>query len=196
MPDYPHHSNHTNIHDAIIAFGNLARGHGLQVGIQETMDVLAAAKGGATEQPQIFRYALRSIYCCSEEDMLVLDKIFDWFWGNEKAALKSRTSFKNQTNLQKNSQGSLVMLGLGKQQEGEEATKNTFGANAEERLRKTDFSKLETIENQWLEQIAMRLWKQMGLRLKRKMKSAKTKGRLDLRNTIRHSIPAVATPSN
>lgn len=188
MPDYPHFSNHRHIQEAIIAFGELARGHGLNVGIKETMDALAAAKIGIIENQILFKYALRSIYACSEEDTVIFNKIFDWFWGNEKAALKSKTLFKNQSNLQKKSQGSLVMLGQGEQKEGEEETKNTSGANAVERLRKTDFTKLENIESQWLEEIAMRLWRQMSLRLKRKMKSAKTKGRVDLRNTIRHSI--------
>lgn len=188
MPDYPHYTNHPNLHEAIIAFGELARAHGLNVGVQETMDALAAAKAGVVENPLIFKYALGAIYTCSEEDQAVFAKIFEWFWQEERAAVQGKTTFKNQSNLQKKSQGSLVMLGEGEQQEGVEETKNTSGANAVERLRKTDFTKLEDIESQWLEEIAMKLWQQMSLRLKRKMKSAKTKGTIDLRNTIRHSI--------
>ena len=62
------------------------------------------------------------------------------------------------------------MLGQGKTEAGEEESKNTSGANAVERLRATDFSKLSLIESELLEQIAEKLWQQMLRRLKRKMK--------------------------
>lgn len=189
MPDYPHFSQHENLTEAIIGFGQAARVNGLNVGIQENLDALEAAKSGVMDEPKTFRYALKSIFCCSEEDEEVFEKIFDWYWGKEKGALKSRTTFKNQSNLQKKSQASVVMLGQGhREDDGEEESKNVSGANAIERLRKTDFSKVSDIESQYLEELAMRLWKQMSLRLKRKMKASKTRGQLDLRRTIRSSI--------
>ena len=189
MPDYPHFTQHKTLTGAIIGFGQAARINGLNVGIQESLDVLEAAKCGVMDDPKTFRYALKSIFCCSEEDEEVFEKIFDWYWGAEKGALKSRTTFKNQSNLQKKSQPSAAMVGKAHgEDEGEKESKNVSGANAIERLRKTDFSKVTEIESQYLEELAMRLWKQMSLRLKRKMKTSKTKGQIDLRQTIRSCI--------
>ncbi|MEO1260869.1 MAG: VWA domain-containing protein [Bacteroidota bacterium] len=188
MAKFSHHSGYTSISEAIIDFGNHARENGLNVGVQETLEALSMSEQGFINEIETFKYALKSIYCCTQEDQLVFEKLFDWFWEREKLFVKSKTTFKNQTNLQKKSKGSVVMLGQGKQKEEGEESRNTSGANAVERLRKTDFTKLEDIESQFLEQLAMRMWKQMSLRLKRKMKTAKTKGRIDLRNTIRHSI--------
>ena len=188
MAKFSHHSGYKNISEAIIDFGNHARENGLNVGVQETLEALDMAEKRFINNIKTFKYALKAIYCCTQEDQVIFDKIFDWFWEREKLLVKSKTTYKNQTNLQKKSKGSVVMLGRGKQEADAQESRNTSGANSIERLRRTDFTKLEDIESQFLEQLAMRLWRQMSLRLKRKMKSAKTKGRVDLRNTIRHSI--------
>lgn len=188
MTNYPHYSNYPKLSEAIIDFGNLARGHGLNVGVQETLETITAAEKGIIDHPEVFRYALKAIYCCSEEDTLTFDKIFDWFWGEERLQVQGKTTLKNQSNLKKKVQGSLVMLGKGKQEVGKEEAKRVSGANAVHRLRKTDFSKIEEIDSQFLEEIALKLWKQMSLRLKRKMKRSKRKGDIDLRQTIRAGI--------
>ena len=188
MTKFSHFSGYKNISEAIIDFGNHARDNGLNVGVQDTLEALEMAEKGFVENIKTFKYALKSIYCCSQEDQAVFEKIFDWFWEREKLLVKSKTILKNQSNLQKKTQGSLVMLGKGQHEDANQESRNTSGANSVERLRKTDFTKLENIESQFLEQLAIRLWQQMSLRLKRKMKPAKTKGQVDLRNTIRHSI--------
>jgi len=188
MPKFFHYTGYESISEAIIEFGNYARENGLNVGVKETLEALEMAEKGFIENIDTFRYALKSIYCCSADERATFDKIFDWFWALKKMMVKSKTTYKNQSNLKKKTQGSVVMMGEGKSEEGGKESKNTSGANAVERLRRTDFSKLGDIESQWLEQIAMKLWQQMSLRLKRKMRSSKTKGQIDLRNTIRHSI--------
>jgi uncharacterized protein with von Willebrand factor type A (vWA) domain len=189
MPEYAHYSNYKNLSEALIAFGQLARENGLNVGIQESMDGLKAAENGALMESEVFRYALKAIFCCSEEDGKVFDELFEWFWGKERNAIKSHITYKNKSNLQKKSPASVVMLGKGRREEGpEEDSKNVSGANEVARLRKTDFSKLSEIDSQWLEEIAMKLWKQMSLRLKRKMKASPNKGKLDLWQIIRGSI--------
>jgi len=80
------------------------------------------------------------------------------------------------------------MLGKGEQSESNEEAKSVSGANAIHRLRKTDFSKLTQIESDYLEQLALKLWQEMSLRLKRKMKRSNRQETIDLRQTIRSSI--------
>ncbi len=188
MSPKSHFSDYKNISEAILAFGQFARFHGLNVGVQETMDVLEAAQLGILGQNTRFRYALKSIFCTTQEDLPLFDKIYDQFWTNRMGGVKGKTLFKNQSNLQKKSPASLVMMGKGKSETGGESSKNVSGANRIARLRKTDFSKIEEIDSGFLEELAIKLWQQMSLRLKRKMKSTPTKGRLDLRQTIRASI--------
>ncbi len=188
MPDYPHYTNYSQRSDAIIDFGNLARSHGLNVGVQETMEALSAAEKGILEDPEIFRFALRAIYCSTEEEIRIFDKIFEWFWSNERLKVQGKTTLKNQSNLKKKTKSSLVMMGKGKQEEEREEARRVSGANTIHRLRKTDFSKIEEIDSAYLEKIALQLWQQMSLRLKRKVKRSKAKGQLDLRQTIRASI--------
>ncbi len=183
-----HFTAYPTVSEAIIGFGQFAREHGLNVGVQETLDAIQAADYGIVTATSTFKYALKSIYCTSEEDIQVFDKIYDWFWDYNISGAKGKTIFKNQSNLKKKSSASLVMMGKGNHEEGTTDSKNVSGANTMTRLRKTDFSKIEDIDSAYLEELAIQLWQQMSLRLKRKMKNSNTKGRLDLRRTIRSSI--------
>ncbi len=189
MPEHHHFTNYGSLKEALIAFGQLARDNGLKVGVQETLDALIAAREGVIIDLRAMKFALKALYCCSEEDSDVFDDLFDWFWNKPRNSVKSHITMKNRSNLVKRSAASVVMLGTGKQKNGqEEESKNTSGANAVERLRKTDFASLSEIDSQWLEEIAMKLWKQMSLRLKRKLRSSPGRGQLDLRRTIRQCI--------
>ena len=72
--------------------------------------------------------------------------------------------------------------------ESEMESRETTGASAQERLRKMDFSKIPAADLPFLDEIALRLWKQMSLRMVRRWRSYGQEGQVDLRNTIRHSI--------
>ncbi|MEO0472213.1 MAG: VWA domain-containing protein [Bacteroidota bacterium] len=189
MPDYHHFSNHQHLSDAIIGFAQIARENGLNVGVQESLLATESATVGMLDQKNHFKYALKSIFCCSEDEHPVFEEIFDWYWGEERNALKSKTTYKNQSNIQKKGKSSVVLMGSGDHQEGkEEDSQNVSGANQIERLRKTDFTQLEGMDSQLLEELALKLWQQMSLRMKRKMKASHKRGQLDLRRTIRKSI--------
>lgn len=190
MADYPHYSNYHSLTDAILAFGQLARDNGIQVGVQESLDAVRMAEKGIIGSSKYWYYGLKTLFCCSEEDGTVFDELFDWFWGRERNSIRNHIRMQNQSNIRKNAPASLVLLGTGKrtESEDEEDSKNVSGANAIERLRKTDFSRLSEMESAWLEEIAMKLWKQMGIRLKRKLKKSSKEYRIDLRQTIRRSI--------
>ncbi len=189
MGNYPHSSNFKNIAEATIGFAQFAREEGLNVGIQETQEALLAAEYGTLDNQSTLKFALKSIFCTSPEETVLFDTLFDQFWGRKKIAIHSRQVRKNRSNIQKKAANSAVWMGFGDEgKEEKEDSKNISGANQTERLRKTDFSKITAIDSVLLEEMALRLWKQMSLRLKRKMKNSQTKGKIDLRHTIRHSI--------
>jgi hypothetical protein len=96
---------------------------------------------------------------------------------------------------QKKANASVVMLGKGKQDsEHEEEAREVSGANATERLKKTDLSKLNPDESEDLNRIAEQLFKQMAVRLRRRMKLSNKQGQLQLRATIRKSLSSGGEP--
>ncbi|MCH2083816.1 MAG: VWA domain-containing protein [Saprospiraceae bacterium] len=182
-------ANYNSLSEAIVGFSQYLRLEGLNVGIKECHEALLAAQIGTIDDPKVFGYALKSIFCSSQEEGALFDLLFRRFWLKE-AIIAGKTNYKNQTNIQKQSPASLVWMGVGEQQEEqkEEEGQNVSGANAIERLRKTDFSKISDMDSTLVEELAMQLWQQMAKRLKRKLKQSQSKGAIDLRKTIRKSI--------
>ncbi|MCB0585438.1 MAG: VWA domain-containing protein, partial [Phaeodactylibacter sp.] len=189
MSGRPHFSSYNSISDAVIGFAHLARREGWTVGVQETQDALTAASEGVIDEQDTFKYALKAIFCTNREESERFDQLFGRFWGKRKGAIKSKMTYKNQSNIQRKSPGSLVWMGQGEsKEEGKDEGKNVSGANKIERLRQTDFSKIGEMDSELLEELALQLWKQMSLRLKRKLKASANQGRIDLRKTIRASL--------
>ena len=188
MSEDPHYTQYDGLVSSILGFAEYARSHGLNVGMNESMEAIHAAEKGLIEDKESFRYALKAIFCCSLDDVEVFDIIYKNFWGNKRVAIKSRMSHHVTSNVQRETTRSLVMLGTGEDEsEEDDDNRNVSGANRLERLRKTDFSKVEEIDSQMLEALASRLWKQMSMRLKKKMKRSK-KGEIDIRGTIRSNM--------
>jgi uncharacterized protein with von Willebrand factor type A (vWA) domain len=179
------YQSYSTITESIVGFAEYARANELNVGIRETQEALLIASAGLLPDKVVFRYALKSVFCSSEENTVLFDQLFTDFWGMPKASFTHRMNLQNQTNLQKQSQRSLVLMGKGNDKDGkEEDGKNMSGANSIETIRKTDFSKLSEIDSEYLEKLALDLWKQMSKRLKK----STTKGNIDIRQTIRTSI--------
>lgn len=179
----------SSITESIVAFAQFARSHGMNVGIQETQDALIAAEEINISEITGFKNALKTIFCTSPEERMIFEKLFALYWDTNPTDLQER---KNKTSVQgvvtKKANASLVMLGRGKTEEETKEAKNVSGANETERLKKIDLSKLSEIEAKELEEIAAKLFKQMAVRLKRRMKMNSSKGQINLRRTIRHSI--------
>ncbi|MEO0894821.1 MAG: VWA domain-containing protein [Bacteroidota bacterium] len=188
MTPTPHYTHHDNISDAMLAFVQLARGAGLQVGIEEMLSGKRAALEGMILQPDLFYYSLKAIFCTNEEEVQIFNSLYYMFWQDNNGRAKEERKFEPKARQKKKNTGSLMMLGRGEQLEGEEESHNTSGANAMERLQETDFSRVEGIDATFLEEIAEKLLRQMSQRLRRKMKSNKRKGAVDVRKTIRHNI--------
>ncbi len=180
----------TTITESIVAFAQFVRSHGLNIGIQETADALKVAELGLLLERKPFKNALRAIFCNSPEEILLYNGLFNLYWDTNPVDLrenKDSRSIKGQ--LLKKNQATLVMLGQGKSENDEaEEAKNVSGANEIERVRKTDFSKINEIDAKVLDEIAQKLFNEMALRLRRRMKESKSEGQLNLRRTIRRSL--------
>jgi uncharacterized protein len=187
----------SSISESIVAFAQFTRSHGLNIGIQETQDALQLAALGLLTDRKNFQISLRTIFCSSPEECLLYNGLFKLFWDTNPLDLEQR---KNKTKIQgqmvKKKSGSLVMLGKGKSEETEEEGKNVSGANEIQRLRQTDLSKINEIEADVLEEIAQKLFKEMALRLRRRMKESKSEGQINLRKTIRRSLSFGGEPIN
>ncbi len=185
----------TSITEGVVAFAQFARSHGLNVGIQETQDALRAAEAVGMEDRLLVHHSLKTIFCTSPEERMLFDQLFSLFWDTNPTDLQQR---KNKTSVQgvvtKKANASLVMLGRGKSDDAAKEAKNVSGANETERLKKTDLSKLSEVEAAALEAIAQKLFKQMAVRLRRRMKTNSRKGQVNLRRTIRHSIASGGEP--
>ena len=190
----PHFSDYPGIEEALIGFVQLARRKGMSPGVAESLSAMELLQMEELQDRNFLRYSLQALFCCSEDDLEVFESIFDYYWGNEPSLPKGKTSYKNQSNLVKKQSASLVMLGEGESAGDENESSNVSGANAVERLRKTDFSKLTPGEAHILEEIALKLWRQMSFRLKRRMRSAAKGERVSIRQTIRHNISKGGDP--
>lgn len=178
-----------SISESIVAFSQFARSHGFNVGIQETQEALRCAKEGLLTNRESFKYALKAIFCKSPEERLVFEKLFLLYWDTNPTDMKEpKSKVSVQGTVQKKSVASIVMLGRGKTEIPKEDGKNVSGANENERLKRTDFSKLSQMDTELLEEIAQKMFKQLALRLNRRMKESRRKGQISLRRTIRRSI--------
>ncbi|MCU0381171.1 MAG: VWA domain-containing protein [Chitinophagaceae bacterium] len=177
------------ITESIVAFAQFARGHGLNIGLTETQEALRAADLGLLGDKNRFRFALKSLFCHSPEECNLYDWLFTLYWDTNPTDLRDR---KNETRLQgmveKKANATLVMLGQGKSEAAEEDAKTVTGANEAERLKKADLAKISEIDAAALEKIAEKLFREMAVRLRRRMKQDRRQGQINLRRTIRRSI--------
>jgi uncharacterized protein len=175
--------------NAIIGFAQYARRKGLNIGIEESLTALKTLDYGVFENKAVFYYTLKTLFCTAKEDIPIFDHIFKIYWEANQSKDKIQSSVKKQ-GTQKKANNVLVALGEGDsgEEDENEDTKTVTGANAVQRLRKTDFSKVADIDTALLEQIAEQLWREMSKRLKRRMKSSNKNETVDIRRTIRASL--------
>jgi len=181
--------DHANITEAILGFAEYARSHDMNVGIREAQEALRVASLGLIQDKKYFRYALKSVFCTSADNIVLFDDLFSNYWETPYEYSQSSFDIKSKINVQKPAVRSLVFIGKGGNKEArEEDASEVSGANKIEKLRKTDFSKVTDIDSAFLEKLAINLWQQMSRRLKKKLKNSTTKGIVDIRQTIRSNI--------
>ena len=183
--------------NSVVSFMRFARASGLEVGLGETNDTLKAFESGLMYDSKFFRHTLKSICCGTYNDIELFDEIYAMYWYDEGGG-KLIAKIKNEYQPKESSQGSLILTGINRQQResGEETdAKNMSGADYMEKIRKTDFCKLDDIDEEQFDILAQELWRQMSYRMKRRMKIGNKTGKIDFSRTIRRSISKGGWPA-
>ncbi|MDH3710254.1 MAG: VWA domain-containing protein [Cyclobacteriaceae bacterium] len=170
-------------------FASYLRKEGLVVGIQEVLDVITATTLIVTPTQQNLKYVTRTLFCNSKEDYDRFDTLFDNFWKGDSRRFRSKMAVSSRLK-KKQKTTSLIWMGASQQadQESVKESKEVSGANAQERLRRTDFSKLSEVDAEELDKLAQKLYQEMNKRLTRRYKETSKSGQLNLRRTIRKNI--------
>lgn len=181
----------TPITKHLVGFCRFARSQGLPVGVQETLDAMEVARLGTMVDKKTFKLALRALLSTSREDRDRFDDLFEAYWARQQRSLSRQLDLRKQVMVVRQEEAiPLLMIGNQAEEEvPEEDGKSTTGASAVERLRQADFSKVVPQDQEKLEQLALRLWKQMSRRMARRLKATHQKQQVHLRRTIRQNIP-------
>jgi len=130
---------------SIVEFCRFAGAHGLSRDLRRTLTALEAAKMIGTEDRETFAFVLQAALCSSREEWDLFLQLFEEFWGESRPTPKSasRTSERSREgNAQEQEVASTVFL----DQPANEAAsrdgerKAVYGASAQARLKKMDFS--------------------------------------------------------
>jgi len=173
----------------LVNFSRYLRAEGLNTGVQETLDALQAVQLIGAPDEYSIKVVTRSLFCNSREDVTEFNKLFDSFWKGDSRRFSSQMSVSHR--IQKKEQpSSLIWMGTGKESldTTSSESKEITGANAQERLQRTDFSKISEVEAEALEALAQKLWKEMNKRLSRRRKEHKKQGLINFRRTIRKNV--------
>ena len=162
----------------------------MNVGLGETKDTLEASRHGIMSNSNLFKYTLKSICCGSSNDVDLFEELYAMYWLDEGDG-KHTVKIKSEYQPQDESQSSLILLGNGESSDEKGSNtdaKTMSGASTMEKIRKTDFTKLDDIDPDFFNEIAHQLWKQMSFRMKRRMKVGRKGNHIDFSRTIRKSI--------
>ena len=179
--------------NAMIGFSQLARQKGLSVGVEETLSALKIFDFNLYQNKTLFYFSLKTLFCSGKDDIPIFDSIFDDYWHIKEYKRPQDTlkkmPVKRDIQNDPNEKTILSVWGKGKKEGGETVdTTTTGGAYHIERLRKTDFSKISSMDAGFLEEIAEKLWREMAKRMKRRMKKHSDDDKIDIRKTIRASL--------
>jgi uncharacterized protein len=182
----------------IVEFCQFARTQGLSAGVQQTLAAIEASKSLASGNRQEFAFALRTALTSSKEEWELFNQIFDLFWAGSQRTAESSPRETNQEKVtarsQKASSRTLSSESVNDESSADGEGKAVSGASAQRRLQKMDFSTVGHEDLVSLEEISLRLFRKMSLRLSRRFQVRNLSDRVDLRRTIRRSIPRGGEP--
>lgn len=178
--------------DNVLSFCRLLRQEGYLVGVQESLDTLVVALEGITDH-HLLKLSIRSMVCSNRQEWLRFDDLFDQFWFSRGYEPRKRMPKKMATPA-KQKGIPLLMIGSDVKKQAEGEGRRTTGAQAIERLKKTDFAEIPEPDKKRLEALVLRLFRQMQLNLSRRYTHSRKDGYVDLRRTIRHSLGQGGVP--
>jgi len=186
------------VDQAIVEFCRFARANGLLTGVKESIGALEAAKTVGIADRETLKTALRAVLCSSKADWDDFEELFEAYW---KARRSSRPPVPRDKRagstheLQSQEKAGLMLPADSNAPISEDhAGKAVLGATAHERLKQADFSQVAHSDLPDLERLALRLLRQMSLRLSRRLKVSRLRDKVDLRRTIRRSISRGGDP--
>jgi uncharacterized protein with von Willebrand factor type A (vWA) domain len=183
---------------SIVEFCHFARANGLSIGMPQTLAALEVAKTTGFADWQVFALALRAVLSSSKEEWHLFSQIFESFWSSSQVTLAPDPKEGKEPRFHTHRAGasSRALMGLpgSDAPQPEHDGKTVSGASAQQRLQKVDLSDVPHDDLIALEQIAMRLFRRMSLRLSRRRKMKNLAERVDVRRTIRRSIPRGGDP--
>ena len=182
---------------SILAFCRFLRTNGLPAGVQQTLCAIEVAKTIGNVDRQGFAFALRTVLSSSKEEWDLFDELFEAFWrasqpksGRASGEAKEARGRSHEPKASSRTLGDESGEGSSPQEEG----KAVSGASAQRRIGKVDFSTVGHEDLATLEKISLRLLRRMSLRLSRRLKISNLADRVDIRRTIRRSIPRGGDP--
>jgi uncharacterized protein len=177
---------------SIVEFGRFLRVRGLSADPSQTITALEAVKMINAMDRQSFVFALQAALCSTSEEWELFPKLFQEFWYESQPRPRSASGeYKGHTkgNAPEREDGSTVFLdqqGNGAGQDGK--GRAVYGASAQQRLKKVDFSEVPSDDLASLEELSLRLLRRMSLRRSRRLTISTLADRVDLRRSIRRSI--------
>ncbi len=187
--------NQSEIAANIVSFCRFARTNGIAAGVSGTLGALESAAVLDDLNRDNLKAALKSGLCASKDEWDAFDPIFERFWSEAREIPEPRSADEQrkraaQSRRKESRHGDNVLsLPGGVSDEApEDEGKVISGASAHERLAQADFSEVPRQDQAELQRLAQRLFKQMSLRLSRRLKISELRDQLDLRRTIRRSI--------
>jgi uncharacterized protein len=177
--------------ESVVAFCRFAGANGLSGGLHRTLAALRAVKAVGTSDREALRFALRTALCSSKAEWDLFDDLFNSFQEPAQPAFKSGSGKQNKTVEGSSRREAPAQYLLGHDAgdtKPETEGKTVAGASLRERLATVDFSQVPQNDLVRLEELSLRLLRQMGLRLSRRLKSGPRPGPTDLRRTIRRNL--------
>lgn len=192
------HQHADRLAASIVEFGRFLRMHGFTADIRQTLAALEAANVIDVSSSQSLSFALQAALCSTSEEWERFPHMFLEFWGEFQPRPRSSAGeYKGSSKKVSidREDGSSVFLGQTESNSAPEGKgKAVFGASAQQRLRKVDFSEVACDDLAALEQISMRLLRRMSQRLSRRLAISNRVGPVDVRRTIRRSIARGGDP--
>jgi uncharacterized protein with von Willebrand factor type A (vWA) domain len=195
------------IRQRLVAFVRVLRDNGFATGFAETRDALALLADPIAKRDTRLRPAFRALFCGRRSDWEKFDEIFAAFWLGRgvKSALRTSGPATNRRTAPGQSSGASGPLGTTREPDRVERVADESavtdgrgrreGASPAESFAKTDFRHMtDPAEIQAAYALAERLARSMRVRLTRRCRAHHSRGRLDFRRTIHHSIPHGGTP--
>jgi uncharacterized protein len=176
---------------SIVEFCRFTRTHGLSNNLLSTLTALEAARTIAAENDETFAFVLQAALCSSKEEWELFPQLFEAFWSESRTQPRAASGERKgppEGGTQGPEAGSTVFLDHSATAAPDGDGRAVYGASAQQRLKKVDFSEVPHDDMAALEELSLRLLRRMSQRLSRRFVSSNLKGRVDLRRSIRRSV--------